>query len=456
MKPKIPGNVLVYTRHSNYGFARYFHEVAERTFAGTITYCADWPGLEPINLMKAFYKYYRNGNARRDLSADDLEQITKRCPLLMILPPEQARRMAVAMHASIEEAFDAARPDYIFSLSVDNYITDLLCRIALKRNARPVMIINSPVDHRTRISRYGEFNKVRDPGEEEVEEVLEWMLDDEKRCLYLLDFYRTTWAKHIKEYGLRFTKDWAFRILKLYHHDPLNYRFSVGSAKFGYGKIKLSNYKFKAYYDGDWSDRLAAAKRPTIYIPLPQTPEATTTYWLKDLRYADFDPFLLEACRTMARDYDLVIKDHWCMPGIRPWRFYRELKSIPGVILVPAEVNSRDIYRRVNAVLVGSGTSGIEAALRGRLVINLSEPYYFVEGSFLVLSSADEVAGLPRRVAAMKAVFSREQQKAIVRRVLENTFAGALVVNKKGNNAETWDIVAESLKEYLTSYGSRS
>jgi len=56
----------------------------------------------------------------------------------------------------------------------------------------------------------------------------------------------------------------------------------------------------------------------------------------------------------------------------------------------------------------------------------------------------------------MKPVFTREQHKAIVRRVLENTFVGALVVNKKGNNAETWEIVAESLKEYLAAYGSRS
>jgi hypothetical protein len=77
-------------------------------------------------------------------------------------------------------------------------------------------------------------------------------------------------------------------------------------------------------------------------MPLPQTPEATATYWLKGLRYKDFKSFLLEACRTLTRDYDLVIKDHWCMPGIRPWRFYRDLKSIPGLILVPAEVNSRE------------------------------------------------------------------------------------------------------------------
>jgi len=406
--------------------------------------------------MKAFYKHLKNGNARHTLSVDDLEQITKRCPLLMTLPPEQARRMAIAMHASLEEAFDAARPDYIFSLSVDNYITDLLCRIALKRNAQPVMIINSPVDNRTRISRYGEFNKVRDVGEEEVEQVLERMLDDEKRCLYQLDFYRMTPAKFVKEYSIRFAKDLAFRALKLYNRDPLNYRFSVGSAKFGYGKIKLSNYRFKSYYDSDWSDRLAAAKRSTIYIPLPQTPEATTTYWLKDLRYMDFNPFLLNACRTIARNYDLVIKDHWCMSGIRPWQFYRDLKTISGLILVPAEVNSRDIYRRVNAILVGSGTSGIEAALRGRLVINLSEPYYFVKGSFLVLSGPDDIEKLSSLIAAMRHVFSREQQKAIVRRVLAGTIVGPLVVNKKSNDPATWDAVSNGLKDYLTTYGSRT
>jgi hypothetical protein len=110
----------------------------------------------------------------------------------------------------------------------------------------------------------------------------------------------------------------------------------------------------------------------------------------------------------------------------------------------------------VNAVLVGSGTSGIEAALRDRIVINLSKPYYFVEGSFLVLSGSDDIENLPSLMDAMKPIFSREPQKAIVRRVLEGTIVGLVVVNKKGNTPETWDTVAENSKEYWTTYGSRT
>jgi hypothetical protein len=151
LRPKIPGNALVYTRHSNYGFAKYLHEVAERTFDGKKTYCADWAGLEPINLMKAFYRHYKKKNLSPLLPPEDFDQIIKRCPYLMFLPRDQAERIVVSMSHSISEAIDMAKPDYLFSSSVDNYVTDLLHRLCRKYGAKTVMLINSPIDMRTRI-----------------------------------------------------------------------------------------------------------------------------------------------------------------------------------------------------------------------------------------------------------------------------------------------------------------
>jgi hypothetical protein len=446
---------LVYTRHSNYGFAKYLHEVAERTFDGKKTYCADWAGLEPINLMKAFYRHYKKKNLSPLLPPEDFDQIIKRCPYLMFLPRDQAERIVVSMSHSISEAIDMAKPDYLFSSSVDNYVTDLLHRLCRKYGAKTVMLINSPIDMRTRITIYGEFNKVRDPDEGEIEAALDWILDDRNRCLYFLDFYKYTWNRHLKEYSLRFMKDLAFQGLKILYRDPLNYRFSVGTSRHGYGKFSFMNYRFKKYYDENWQDMIRQSKRPTIFVPLPQTPEATTTYWLKDLAYADFDPFILKAFATLSRDFDLAVKDHWCMPGIRDWRFYRRLKEIPNLVLIPAETNSRDVYPLVDGVMVGSGTSGIEAALRGKVVINLSEPYYNVKGHFLVLERADDIMN----VAAKWKEFTpppntREKQRKIMRRVLEGTFKGVLIVNNRFNDEENWVVVCDGLKEYLSTYGS--
>jgi hypothetical protein len=455
MKPKVPGNALVFTRHSNYGLAKYFHEVAERTFDGKITFCADWPGLESINLMDRFYHHLNKKDANHDFSPEELEQIIKRCPMLRTMPWGQAEHIVEAMSQSIGEVVEKANPRFLLTIPVDNYVSDLLHRLCKKRNATPLMLCSSPAPGRTMITSYGEFNKIRNPDDKEIQDVLAWMLDDDLRCTFAFDYFHYDLSVHLKEYSKRILKNIAFKGLKIYSHDPFNYRFYVGSTSSSYGKIKLANYKYKKYFDFDWEKRIKTSGLSKIFIPLSQTPEASTNYWLKDLKYIDYEKFILEVCSKISKYYLLVLKDHWFMRGIRSWEFYRDLKSISNVVLIPSEINSRNIFKQIDVALLGAGTSGIEAALRGKRVVNLSEPYYYVDGNFLVLSSPDDIDILHQKLERFILPENRkENQRKIISRMLECTFWGIMIAGKKDNDSKNWNAVSESLKKYLTASGS--
>ena len=65
---KLPGRALVFTiRRLNH----FFHAVVERSFEGPHTFCSFWPGLEPVNLQRAFYKHHRRHTAGNNLTDED-------------------------------------------------------------------------------------------------------------------------------------------------------------------------------------------------------------------------------------------------------------------------------------------------------------------------------------------------------------------------------------------------
>src|SRR5881396_2026238 len=98
-EPKVVGRALVFTyRRLN----RFFHEVADRTFDGEITYCSSWPGLEEINLQTDFYKFYADGGRVQGLSDAEYEDIVTRSCVLRLLRKTQAMRMVTAMYRVID------------------------------------------------------------------------------------------------------------------------------------------------------------------------------------------------------------------------------------------------------------------------------------------------------------------------------------------------------------------
>lgn len=69
------------------------------------------------------------------------------------------------------------------------------------------------------------------------------------------------------------------------------------------------------------------------------------------------------------------------MLGIRSPEFYRRLRSIPGVIMVPPAVYFSQVTEHCEGVVIGGGSAGVEATLAGMPVFTFCETSYWYRAS---------------------------------------------------------------------------
>lgn len=91
----------------------------------------------------------------------------------------------------------------------------------------------------------------------------------------------------------------------------------------------------------------------------------------------------------------LVVKEHPLYAGIFPLSFYRELASIPNVVLVSYKTNQNDLIINSELVACISGSTALESATYGIKSIILGKPYFSVCESFTVVN---DLSGLKNKV----------------------------------------------------------
>lgn len=107
--------------------------------------------------------------------------------------------------------------------------------------------------------------------------------------------------------------------------------------------------------------------RPYVFFPLHYQPEATT------LVHGSYFENQLETLRNLSRSlpagWELVVKEHFFMRGLRALGFYRRLHELPNVRLVPFSLPTNELLTRADVTAVIASTCGLEAALIGRPVV---------------------------------------------------------------------------------------
>jgi len=79
---------------------------------------------------------------------------------------------------------------------------------------------------------------------------------------------------------------------------------------------------------------------------------------------------------SLPADHVLVVKDHPATAGSSSRSFYRELSTIPGVVLLHHTVPTRDVIRRSQAIVTLTGTTVIEAVCVSVPAVVLGSTYY--------------------------------------------------------------------------------
>ena len=104
-----------------------------------------------------------------------------------------------------------------------------------------------------------------------------------------------------------------------------------------------------------------------VFVPLHSEPEAYPM--LLAPYYTDQLWLVKQIARSIPATHKLYVKDHPGMVGFRTRHYYKELKKIPNVRLIPAAHKSLDLIKNSELVITLLGTAGWEAALLKKPVI---------------------------------------------------------------------------------------
>jgi hypothetical protein len=126
--------------------------------------------------------------------------------------------------------------------------------------------------------------------------------------------------------------------------------------------------KWRNSFQYDIADVEALPDR-SIFYPLQYSPEASINtpapYFVDQMRAIDALRF------AMPSDYMLVVKEHPASIEMRPTKFMRRLRKLPGVIVIKASVPSIGVIKRAALTVTITGTAAFEAFLLGQPAIAL-------------------------------------------------------------------------------------
>jgi hypothetical protein len=342
-----------------------------------------------------FYDNMRSSKRFTLLSEAERADVLIRCRLLRNIAREKAERLIDAMGSALLSWFEDIRPSAVLCHMVDEYVIHLLSIIARKHGVIFAGYAGSFFPDRIQITRFsgGEPYDVREPTEDEVTAAVADITRKNFRQNYNQKnvYDRGQHARAMLRYQV---KRAVFALKGVLESDPENLHYRV--TPYIVERRNWKDFPTPEVFHADWREKLEAAGKPALYLPLGYFPESTIDYWVRDTRIIDYEALTLKMAEVLGRDFTVLVKEHPHMLGARPAAFYRSLCAIPGVLHVPTTEFSPEVLALARAAILGAGSVGVEAALRGVPVFSYSETSYWFAPSgafFLDLGAIESWPG---------------------------------------------------------------
>lgn len=357
-------------------FIDFFREVACQLNLNVVSEPFEFKKADKTPLIKEFYKAYRQGHASVRLSHLEVLDVIRRDRVLRILPSTQAEAMVHAMDTAIAHLLNTVSPKLILSVPVDNYIRDLFRKQTKSLQIPHVAFGGFFINGYARTYHRQEHEPWRIPNKDEVHCALDALIRPDYQVTpavppSLRGFYSA--PRHIKRHAIFRAKKFLYLLKAIKEQDPLNWEYH--SVKVARDRKRLLDFRCMKYFPNtlDLSKR---KNKKMVYMPLHVIPEGTIDYWVKDSSFLAYEEQCIELLKNLSQKYECVVKEHPGMLGCRQLDFYQRLTALPGVSLAPLGCLSNDILTSADAVVSWSSSVGLEAALRGKVVALVEQPYY--------------------------------------------------------------------------------
>lgn len=310
---------------------------------------------------------------------DDLEllgDVICRDRVLCVADREKANLIVTRCLNGLRELFSKNIYDFMFSGGIDRYFRDIAFRVAEEFNVFAVSPMGSFYYGYAWFTRRGERIPLsRNIESFEVERLCSTLLEtkylpksEESNVLRNQDIVR-------KEFTRRKLIELIFNpIRRTLSRDPCNTQYNI--VTFPSGKRFRDFYSTEIELMFTHVNELSISSESTVYLPMHLIPEATTSYWCKDVAHLGYLSYLLNIIESSDSSVQFLVKEHPSMIGRRELSFYNELLKCGNVSLIHPLDRSNDVLSLVDTVAVDTGTVGVEALIRGKRALCLEDSYY--------------------------------------------------------------------------------
>jgi len=303
----------------------------------------------------------------------DEADVIQRCRGLRNIDEVDARNLIISCARFFIDCFSGSQLKLIVSGAVDNYVMDLMVRIAKQFGIKVMGVTQSFLHpHYHLVTIRGEHNHLREPSDHEIATIVDRLESGARSAMVT------------RRYPAIFN---AFYTAASFYYRCV-VRYLIGYRLLG---NRAFEYRFAPWFRGLyvpsqlWAARLlndgSALENldppSSVYIPLHCVPEATVDYWMEDSANADYLSVVLRVAKHYSdRGFSVVLKEHPAFYLCRTEAFYRRLLEIPRVTILSPFVLTNDVFAKVSLVVVWSGSTGVEALVRGLNVRVVGENYY--------------------------------------------------------------------------------
>jgi len=312
------------------------------------------------------------------------------------------------------------KPDFLFFSVVSNLSSMLLYYVARKMGIKTLILYCPRLGNKYIISEdYEEFKSlerifqdlekriglVEEKKRKALEFARNYLKDFQKEPTYYLDgsgaafefvatpVRRSDFFKFLLPTKLCRSIKWLFQshwnyLVSLHKNDYSNIKPWVEL----WDKIKRKTRVVVGYRD--FYDIPRVEGEDYAFFPLHSEPEAELAF--RASWYMDQVWLIKQIARSLPVQYKLYVKDHPRMVGKRKRSYYREIKKIPNVKLIPPGVSSLSLISNSQLVLTIAGTAGFEGLLLKKPVIVFADLFYNI------LSGVRKCRSIPKLAKIIK------------------------------------------------------
>ncbi len=316
-------------------------------------------------------------NQNKLFSDNEIDDIILRCRYLRIIKKNKAINLVKSVSTAINNILVKKNYNLILCEAIDNYIYDILFRLAEKRDINSISYIHSFVNGYVRISSRGEHLRLRNVSEEEIKEVKDLLSVKNYTPTNLVDIKNNLLKRYIKVYFSNILRIIYYEFKSLFY--KFNYHYLSSSKCFRTEFLHLVPKFNIANKKGDLND-IILDDRTKILIPLQHIPEATIDYWTENNKFVDYYGTIFRLIEKYQHQILFIFKEHPGVYGYRKPSFFKSLEKYDVAVLDISQPSS-DLFDIVDGVLAWTSTFAVEASLKGVPSILMTKNYYSKENT---------------------------------------------------------------------------